>query len=296
MKKEIIAYSKLIFATFLFSLFGVFTRLIADNLGVFFQLLLRVALMSVIFFAIGYLTKIYKKISRSDLPLFIFRGFLIIVDFSGFYIAVNNLQLGLALFIFYAANIIISFGFGTIFLKEKLNVIKIIGLIVAIIGLYIMHNDSFNSVKLWPSIAALISGFCFGLTTSTSKKLTDKYDSTQVNLVAYAVAFLLVIPLLIISKEIIPSTITTLTILELIGFSIVGVGAFYLTLDGYKYIEAQKASLIMLLELVFVIIVGYLFFSEIPTINTIIGGVLILVALALPNINLVKIFSKKTSF
>jgi len=288
MKKENKAYLELIIATFLFSLFGVFTRLIANNLGVFFQLILRVGLMAIFFFLIGYVTKIYKKINRKDLPLFLFRGLLIIIDFSCFYIAVTNLPLGLTLFIFYAANIIMSFVFGTIFLMEKLNTSKILGLIIAIVGLYIMHTDSFNGILLLPSLAALISGFCFGLTTSTSKKLTDKYDSTQVNMVAYSTSFLLAIPLLFIFKESIPSIITTSTILELIGFSIVGVGAFYLTINGFKYIEVQKASLIMLFELLFVIIIGYLFFSETPSLNTIIGGLLVLIALALPNLNLTK--------
>ncbi|MEI6650796.1 MAG: DMT family transporter [Candidatus Moraniibacteriota bacterium] len=280
------AFIELIVATFFFSLFGIFTRLLASDLGVFLQLMLRVGLMAGIFGAIGALTKIYKRIRPQDLPLFVFRGFLIIADFSCFYVAVNNLPLGLTLFIFYSASVIMSFSFGAIFLKEKLDLTKVIGISTAIVGLSVMYSESFHGVTLWPSLAAFGSGACFGLTVSTSKKLTDKYDTTQVNLVAYLVSFVLAIPLLLLSREAIPTAVSPMTIVELIGFALVGVAAFYLTVDGFKYLEAQKASLILLAELVFVVILGWLLYSEIPTMRTVIGGLLILVALALPNLNL----------
>jgi drug/metabolite transporter (DMT)-like permease len=280
------AFIELIVATFFFSLFGVFTRLISDELGVFLQLLLRVGIMSAIFGAIGLLTKIYSRVQRKDLPLFIFRGFLIVTDFSCFYIAVNDLSLGLTLFIFYSASVIIAFLFGAIFLKEKMDISKSLGLLAAIVGLFIMYSESFHGVLLLPSVAAFVSGTCFGLTVSTSKKLTDTYDSTQVNLVAYLVSFVLAIPLLLLSREAIPTAIPSMTIAELSGFALVGVAAFYLALDGFKYLEAQKASLVLLAELIFVIIIGWLLYSEIPTVRTIIGGLLILMALALPHLGL----------
>jgi drug/metabolite transporter (DMT)-like permease len=71
----------------------------------------------------------------------------------------------------------------------------------------------------------------------------------------------------------------------LIGFSVIGVLAFYLVLYGYSKLEAQKASLIMLAELIFVIIVGYILYQEIPSWNVSIGGMFIVLALALPNIH-----------
>lgn len=279
---------ELIVATFLFALFGVFTRLIANSLGVFYQLIIRVGIMSVLFYAIGYFSNSLKKIAEKDLPLFLFRGLLIVIDFSCFFIAINNLPMGLTLFIFYAANIVMSYIFGAFFLKEKLNTTKIVSLIIAILGLMIMYGESFGGLKLLPSLAALLSGCCFGLNMSTSKKLTDKYNPTLVNLVAYGAAFFMIIPLIIFFKEKIPVNFSSLTLVEILGFSIVGVGAFYLTLRGFKYIEAQKASLVMLTELLFVIIIGFIFYSEIPSLSTIIGGGLIFIALAIPNIKLFK--------
>jgi len=285
MNNERKGFIELIIATFFFSLFGVFTRLISNQLGVFFQLILRAILMSIMFYFVAKFTKTLKAIDKKDLRLFLLRGLFIVADFSCFYLAINNLPLGLSLFIFYAANVIISFVFGSLFLKEKLTLIKLTSLILAVLGLFIMYNGSFTSFRLIPLIAAAISGFCFGLTTTTSKKLTDKYSSTQVNLVAYLSASLLVLPLLFLSKEVINLNFPLITFIEVVGFALVGVGAFLLTLDGYKYLEAQKASIVMLMELIFVIIIGLLFYHEIPTISSIIGGIFIFSALALPNIN-----------
>ncbi len=274
----------LFFATFLFSLFGVFTRLIADQVGVFFQLLVRVSIMCGIFFAIGRLTHSFKKIKGNDFKLFILRGILVVVDFTSFYIAITQLPLGLTLFIFYAASVAANFLYGYLFLHEEITSIKVISLFLALLGLVAIYGDSFGSLKLIPALAAIFSGACFGLTTSTSKTLTDKYSVTQVNFVAYLTAAILAIPLLIIVQEDISFNIPISTILLLILFSITGVGAFYATLYGYKFLEAQKASLIMLAELIFVVLLGFVLYKELPNINTIIGGILILSALALPNL------------
>jgi drug/metabolite transporter (DMT)-like permease len=284
MNRESKALGELILATFLFSLFGVFTRLIADSVGVFYQLILRVGIMSVLFYIILILSKKVRKVEKNDIFLFLFRGLLVVVDFACFFIAINNLPMGLTLFIFYAASVVVSYVFGAFFLGEKLNSIKIISLSLAIFGLFVMYSESFSGISLLPSIAALVSGCCFGLNTTSSKKLTDKYDSTQVNLIAYVMAFVLTIPLIAFFKEQAPSSMSLITALELLGFSVIGVGAFYLTLNGYKYIEAQKASLIMLAELIFVILLGLIVYAEVPTVTTLVGGVLIVLALALPNI------------
>ncbi|MCX6732640.1 MAG: DMT family transporter [Candidatus Roizmanbacteria bacterium] len=275
----------LLIATFLFSLFGVFTRAISDQMGVFYQLSARVIVMSIIFLVIGYFSHSLKKIRGEDFPLFILRGFLIIFDFSSFFVAVNNLPLGLTLFLFYAASVAINFMYGTYFLHEKINATKIISLILAFVGLISIYVGGFHNVKLMPSIFALISGTCFGLTTATSKKLTDEYSVIQVNLVAYLTAAIIGVCLLFTTKEVFTLLLPFNTWLMLLCFAAVGVVAFYLTLYGFSKVEAQKGSLVMLAELIFVVITGFVFYHEVPTLNVIIGGICILLALALPNLN-----------
>ena len=275
---------ELTIATFLFSLFGVFTRIIASQIGVFFQLWVRAAMMFVLFFMASYFMHEMKKVKSSDWGLLLLRGLLIIVDFSCFYYSVTHLPMNVTLFLFYASSLIFSYVTGLLILKEKLTHTKTLSAIIAIIGLIIMFYGSLHGVALLPSLAALLSGISFGLTTITSKSLTSSYSSTQVNGIGYLSAFLLVMPVMFISQEVISFHQTLSLWITLIGFSFVGVGAFYLTLNGFKKLEVQKASLIMLAELLFTTLIGLLFYSEIPTVNTMIGGMCILVALTLPNV------------
>jgi drug/metabolite transporter (DMT)-like permease len=285
MNKERRGIFELLLATFFFSLFGVFTRLISGQISVFYQLFIRALIMSLMFYLIARLSNNIKKVRSKDWGLLLFRGLLVVVDFSCFYYAVSHLPLGLTLFLFYASNVITSFVFGALFLGEKMNPVKYVSLVLAITGLFVMYNDSLTNITPLALLATTTSGICFGLTTTTSKKLTDKYDSIQINLIGYLAAFVLVIPALIVSKESVTLGLPLITWTELLGFSLVGVGAFYLTLDGFKLIEAQKGSIIMLAELIFVTLLGLVLYSEIPSLNTLLGGLFILLALIIPNVS-----------
>ena len=53
---------------------------------------------------------------------------------------------------------------------------------------------------------------------------------------------------------------------------------------GFKHIDAQIGSLIMLSEILFGILIGYLFFKETITIFTLLGGIFIITAIVLPQI------------
>lgn len=55
---------------------------------------------------------------------------------------------------------------------------------------------------------------------------------------------------------------------------------------GFHRLEAQTGSLIMLLEILLGIILGFLFFKEILTLNTFLGGLLIVFAIVLPQIKI----------
>lgn len=258
-------------------------------MGMFYQLSVRVAIIGLIFLTIGLISKKIIPIEKQDLPLILFRGVLIVIDASSFYIAVNHLPLGLTMFIFYAASVGINFIYGSIFLKEKINSEKMISLIFAFLGLILIYHTDIRDVSILPSIFAMISGTCFGLTMCTSKKLTNKYSIFQVNSMAYLLSFLFGVILLFLSKEQINLLLPINIWLAMIGFCIFVVAGMYLTLYGFSKVEAQKGSLLLLFELVFVVIFGYLFYKEISSLNTLIGGLLIIIALALPNINFKKI-------
>lgn len=278
----------ILLATFFFSLFGIFIRIISTSMGVFYQLVVRVLIIGLIFLIIGFLSKKIKPIKKEDYLLFLFRGSLVVIDAFCFYFAINNLPLGLTMFLFYGSSVASSFIYGSFFLKEKMNQTKIISLIFVFLGLFLIYSSDINNISIIPSIFALISGTCFGLITSTSNQLTNKYSVLQVNSTAYLISFFIGLIFLFLTKEPINLLLPFNIWLALFGFCLFVVASMYLTLYGFSKIEAQKGSLLLLFELVFVIIFGFFLYQEIPSTNSLIGGLLIVTALALPNIKFKK--------
>jgi len=69
-----------------------------------------------------------------------------------------------------------------------------------------------------------------------------------------------------------------------IGYSAALLFANLAVIEGFKHIEASIGSLIGLAEILFRISFGIIFFAESLTIGTIIGGGLIILSAALPNL------------
>jgi drug/metabolite transporter (DMT)-like permease len=275
----------ILLATFFYSFAGVFVRIISTKMGLFYQLSTHILIIALIFLIIALFSKTISKIRKRDLFLFLFRGVLLITDAFGFFVAVNHLSLGLVMFLFYGASVISNFVYGSIFLKEKINKVKIISLIFALLGLSFIYIKDICEVSIIPSIFAVISGMSFGLTMCTSKKLTNKYSIFQVNFLTYSIGFIFSILLLTITREPVNLLLPINIWLAVLGFCLFVVVGLSLTLYGFSQIEAQKGSLLLLFELVFVVIFGYFIYHEIPSFNSLIGGLLIIIALALPNLN-----------
>jgi len=70
----------------------------------------------------------------------------------------------------------------------------------------------------------------------------------------------------------------------ILGYAIASLLAFALVVKGFQYVEASIGALVGLLEIVVGIVLGLVFFSEQLTWQTIIGGLLIILAAALPNL------------
>ncbi|HEX7042627.1 MAG TPA: DMT family transporter [Patescibacteria group bacterium] len=283
MKKNHYGLPAIILASFFFATFSALNRIVPQSVGTFHQLLIRTFLMGSIFLIIGFIRRDFSKILKKDYLLILLRGLFIIGDFATFFIAISHLQIGVTLFLFYASVIISNYIYGSLVLHEKLDKVKIFSLLLAVVGLGIMYINNLGAFVSIFVIFALFSGFSYGLGVASSKSL-DKYSVTQVNSMAFLCAAFLSIPLLFISHEQSSITFMSIPFFPFFIWSGVGVLAFYLIIYGFKHVEAHKASLISLSEIIFAIFIGLLIYNEIPTLQTIIGGICIIIALALPNL------------
>lgn len=290
-QKETLGILSILGSTFLYGAFGVFTRLIGYKIPLFYASFTRLLFAFLILFLILYSTKKIKPIKKEDYKWLILRSLAGIVSFVGYYVSFYVIPIGLAYFIFYAGSIISGYFFGKVLFKEKLTKIKIISLILALFGLGIVY---LSNIKLNPSIymlVVLISGFGSAIWDSFSKKISGNYSATQLNMLDNFIdlPILMLISFLLKETWVLPAF--NLTWLFNLIFSITFILTGQLMIYGFKYLDVQIASLFMLTEILFGIIFGFIFYKERITLTTLIGGIVIIVAIILPELKFKKLKS-----
>ncbi len=272
----------LLLAGFGYALYGPLSRIVGVNFGPVGQTMIRSVIRLIIILIIIFFTrKKLAKISRHDLYWF----FLLSATAAGctlFYIpAIINLPFGLTMFLFYALGTISSYIVGYVLFKEKLNQGKIIALFLAILGMVAMFVDSIRLVNNLYLIFACISGFFYGLYSPFSKKITHKYSLTQSIMVTVVMEFFFYfVSWLILKDNIYVFSIKSWSANLLYALDVTVIT--YLVFYGFKHLEAQIGSLLILSELVFILIIGFIFYREIPTTIQLAGGGFIILGMIIP--------------
>lgn len=285
--------SILLASAFFYASYGIFSKIIAGSFEPFTQAWTRGVITLLCFLAFGFYKKLFIKIRKEDIKWYFVVGVIGSLAVAPTFYSLANLNLGTALFIQYAATVITSYFLGSFFLHEKLTKISILSLLLAFLGLFIVYwgDIYFNVNKLIPVIAACISGSFFSVWFVFSKKISSKYPTAQIN--TYGYIFAVVINFLIASiiKEPYNNNYASPAWIANIGYGVAGFAGSGLSVYGFKFIEAHKGSIVLLSEILFGMLFGLLLFKEMLNITTILGGVLIIVSIALPNIY--KIFAKR---
>jgi drug/metabolite transporter (DMT)-like permease len=131
---------------------------------------------------------------------------------------------------------------------------------------------------------AVLNGIASGGEVAFSKKLSDKYSPLYLTTLSWLIIAATSLPLsLALGESQVPPALT-LPWLFLICYAISSLLAFWTVILGVRYLEASIGGLIGLLEIVFSIAFGVLFFGESISGRIAIGGALIIFAAALPNL------------
>lgn len=274
----------LLLCGFFYATYGPFTRIVGSDFGPITQILIRTVFRILIIGLLILFIKGSRKIEKKDIPWLIVSGMAGAFTNILYVHAIQNLSMGTTMFLFYGAGTIISFIIGKFFFNEKLNQNKLFSLLLSIVGLFVLFfNDlSFSNLKFL--LFAGLAGLCYGSYSSFSKKVSSKYSLSQI-ILSYALIETVVYLLLLTFTTESSSFISVTPWITNFVYAIVVTINSYLLIFGFKKIEAQKASLLLLSELVFIMILGILLYHEIPSLLEMLGGILILAGLILPNIN-----------
>jgi DME family drug/metabolite transporter len=272
----------LITSAFIYSSLSVFIRFLnAAKVEPSAQTLMRYLfafLIAGIYFKLSKSKFIFDKKNLLLLTLTAIFGYALTNFF--FTYAIINTQVSTAMFIFYSFAILTPV-LAFIFLKEKANKFNFISLGFGLLSLLLLFQP--NALSTW-KIGALFALLC-ALGQSfylIARKKLNQYSAQQLMVTNTAAG---VITMALFTLFLVPNFLTdkimTLSLQSWLAALVAGAINFFgwlLMSKGFQLVKAATGSLVMLVENVFVVLIGLLFLSEIPTLTTIGGGLLVIAA------------------
>ncbi|MCP4991021.1 MAG: DMT family transporter [Colwellia sp.] len=244
-----------------------------------------VAARAIVSSIISYVDIKRKNISiwGNNKPLLIARGLLGAFALMFVYYAVTTLPLAEATVLQYLHPVFTAV-LALFFLKEVIQRSTIACIVISLFGLFIIIQPNLqldSTVQYpWLSISAGVLG---ALGSSIAyiiiKKLTKTDDSSVIIFYFPMIAFPISM-ILLGSDFVLPSLLAT-GLLVLVGI-FTQIGQVGLT-KALNSADASKATAYAYVQVLFSVLIGWLYFSEVPVLTTIIGGGLILIG-ALVNV------------
>ncbi len=232
------------------------------------------------FLIITYKSKVLKSFYDSGLPGFI-GGLILSIGFCGYVFAMYNTTVANTNFII-SLQILFLAIFGFFFLKEKINLITLISIILAMSGVLLMVGNSLSPGELSGNLAAFTMPITFAVLIMIVRKFpsVDMVPAQFVAGISSCLIGLSFSPTIMISPH-------DIFLGFLAGFFQIGFGFIFITI-GARTTPSAMVGIIMLSESVLGPIWAFLFVNEIPSLYGLIGGAIILFAVLLQFYTLLK--------
>lgn len=228
------------------------------------------------------------KIKLKDLWIFVAGG---VVGMFGLNIcynfAISELSLSLAAVLLSLSPVFVLFMAAILF-KEKITSKKVICMTIAIAGCVLASGVLESASTMRWSVKGIIVGtigaFFYGLYGIISKTAMERgYHAFTTTFYCLFMVMLVVIPLTnwkLVTNVVVANPVK-MSVFLVIHSLCTSVLPYILYTFSIRYIDAGMASILASGEPVAAMIFGVIFFSEIPTVLSVVGIVLVIVALAL---------------
>jgi drug/metabolite transporter (DMT)-like permease len=168
---------------------------------------------------------------------------------------------------------------GFIILKEKATVPKILYLTLAFVGVALIGVKDITNIFVWGrgEILALLANFFFSLSYVLRRLQSDVLNNKEIAVVIFFISTILLLVTSFFFGESVPNPMawTPILITAIIFAGLFNVANLFLTNYGFQKVEAVLASNLLTLETVFAIMLGFMFYQEVPSLKEFIGGVII---------------------
>ena len=200
------------------------------------------------------------------------RCFVGLIAMVAIFIALRNLPLATVVSISFAAPIFTTI-FSIFFLSEKVGIYRWLAVVIGFVGILIITEPGFESLNIYYIFPII---FCVGLSyvAIAIRKLSSTEPVWLISLnfsIAITIAGLCTLPY----GWKIPSFFDFF-VLSLVGL-FGGVANLWLS-QSYKFSEVSLVTPLKYLGLVFAIFFGFLIWGEVPSLKSLIGGLLVILS------------------
>lgn len=160
-------------------------------------------------------------------------------------------------------------------IKEKITKYAKIALVLSFIGLVlILYSSGFTlNTNMIGIVFGVASGLMYAFLIISYKHLSQKSSIYTINFYRYLISLVILLPIIFIEAP----AISFGLLATLFGFAMLfAIIATTLHVTGIKFTKAQHAGIIGYIEPLAAVAYGILIFSEIPSILTALGGILII--------------------
>ena len=248
-----------------------------------------ILLLRSFFFFLGissFLLLTYKKktiniIKSSGLPALL-GGFVMSFSFIAFVFAMMNTSVANVVFIISTQTMFLA-TLGFFYLKEKVSMIGLFSIILAMTGITVMIGDSITSGTLFGNLIALTIPICFSILIMIVRKNSNLDLVPAIwyaSIFSFIYAFIMVENFNFSNNDILMGF--------LLGVPQLSFGFISITI-GSRTTRSVSVGLLMLTETIFAPIWVWLVINEIPPLSVFIGGSIIILALVLKSFDREKV-------
>lgn len=234
----------------------------------------RVVFASAALLFVGVMRRdILGPVSRRSLLAFAVLGVLLAVHWTTFFQSVKSSNVALALITYATFPVFVAF-LEPVFFREQLHLVDIVRAALALAGVAIltprfeMHDSSSQGI-LW----GIASAATFALLTLLNRRFVRLHSSMTIALYQDLFAAVVLLPFIVAGDE--RCTAIDVLLLAVLGVLCTAV-AHSLFIAGMHGISARTASTLACLEPVYGTLLAMIFFGDVPSLRTFLGGSLIL--------------------
>ena len=236
----------------------------------------------------------FKELNRKHILLYSFLGLLEIIASTGFFLGIMTIENpSVTSFLGNLSPIFVTI-LGVIVLKERFNSIEIVGVLLTLLGAFVISyksNSTVNSLFLNGTQYILISSAVIAVNTILIKKYIRKLSPAllSLNRIVFIFTFATLVMFITSQSFIIPKkAFYAITIGSLLGPFLTVIASY----NALKYIDASKRTILSSSRSLFVMLGAYLYFGKLPMKYQIIGGIVTILGILL--ISFGKVLLKKS--